>query len=89
MTDEAYLLMQIALLRDPESGAIIPHSGGLRKLRWQLKGRGKRGGARIVYYLVREWEMILMLLAYSKKEQDDLTPEQAKILSRLVKEEFK
>jgi len=89
MTDEAYLLMQIALLRDPEIGAVIPHSGGLRKLRWQLKGRGKRGGARIVYYLVREREMILMLLAYSKKEQDDLTPEQAKMLSRLVTEEFK
>jgi len=89
MTDEVYLLMQIALLRDPEIGVIIPHSGGLRKLRWQLRGRGKRGGARVIYSWVRKREMILMLLAYSKKEQNDLTPEQAKMLSRLVKEEFK
>jgi mRNA-degrading endonuclease RelE of RelBE toxin-antitoxin system len=89
MSDDAYLLMQIALLRDPEIGAVIPHSGGLRKLRWQLTGRGKRGGARVIYYWVRKREMILMLLAYSKNEQDDLTPEQAKALSGLVKKEFK
>lgn len=89
MTDEAYLLMQIALLRNPEIGFIVPNSGGLRKLRWQLKGQGKRGGARIIYYWVREREMILMLFTYSKKERDDLTPEQTMILSRLVREELK
>jgi hypothetical protein len=87
--DDKYLLLQVALMHNLEIGAVIPSSGGLRKLRWRLRGQGKRGGVRVIYYWASKREMILMLLVYSKNEQDDLTPQQAKVLSKLVKEEFK
>ncbi len=89
MHDEDYRRFQVSLMLNPEIGSVIPHSGGLRKLRWGLEGRGKRGGARVIYYWEPSREMILMLLVYPKNEQDDLSPEQARILSNLVKEEFK
>ena len=50
LTDEEYRLLQIAIIQHPESGEIIPGSGGLRKKRWSLGGRGKRGGTRTNYY---------------------------------------
>jgi hypothetical protein len=51
LADDEYLKLQQALLSDPEAGAIIPGSGGVRKLRWGLSGRGKRGGIRVIYFL--------------------------------------
>ena len=89
MHDEDYRRLQIGLMLNPEIGSVISRSGGLRKLRWGLEGRGKRGGARVIYYWEPSREMILMLLVYPKNEQDDLSPEQAGILSNLVKREFK
>jgi len=58
-------------------------------MRWSQEGRGKRGGIRIIYYWHKPTNRIYMLLAYPKSEQDDLTAEQARILLRLVKEEFR
>jgi len=52
-------------------------------------GRGKRGGVRAIYYWARAREILLMLLVYGKNEQDDLTPEQLRILRALVEKEFK
>jgi hypothetical protein len=72
----------------PESGALIPRSGGLRKLRWSLPGRGKRGGLRVIYYWHAPSETFYMLYAYTKNEQEDLTAQQMRVLSRLVREEF-
>lgn len=86
---ESYRLLQLRLVADPEAGALIPGTGGLRKIRWQGSGRGKRGGIRVIYYWAGRADVILMLLAYPKKEQEDLTPEQKKILAALVREEFK
>jgi mRNA-degrading endonuclease RelE of RelBE toxin-antitoxin system len=57
-------------------------------MRWFGEGRGKRGGVRIIYYWAPARETILMLLLYGKNEQDDLTPEQLRILKRLIEEEF-
>lgn len=76
------------LLR-PEQGALIRGSAGLRKLRWGAKGRGRRGGCRIIYYWDRAQETFYMLLAYPKSEQEDLTPAQLKLLRRMVREEFR
>jgi mRNA-degrading endonuclease RelE of RelBE toxin-antitoxin system len=86
--DEEYRMLQAALLCKPDLGALIPGSGGIRKMRWGASGRGKRGGARVIYYWHRPDDRIYMLLTYPKNEQDDLTPEQARALGRLVKEEF-
>jgi mRNA-degrading endonuclease RelE of RelBE toxin-antitoxin system len=86
---ESYRLLQLRLVADPEAGALIPGTGGLRKIRWQGSGKGKRGGIRAIYYWAGQVDVILMLLAYPKSEQGDLTPAQKKILAALVREEFK
>jgi mRNA-degrading endonuclease RelE of RelBE toxin-antitoxin system len=86
---ESYRLLQLKLVANPEAGALIPGTGGLRKIRWQGSGRGKRGGIRAIYYWATPDDVVLMLLAYPKNDQDDLTAEQKKVLAGLVKEEFK
>jgi mRNA-degrading endonuclease RelE of RelBE toxin-antitoxin system len=88
LDDEEYRSLQLALLLRPESGPLIPRSGGLRKIRWALKGKGKRGGCRIIYYWDEPSETFYMLYVYRKSVQDDLTARQRRILSRLVREEF-
>jgi len=89
LTDDEYRLLQEALLRRPEQGAMIKDTGGVRKLRWAEEGRGKRGGLRVIYYWHPEREMFLMLYAYRKSEQQDLTAAQRKLLARAVRQEFK
>jgi len=90
LLDEAqYRALQLALALRPEQGDLIRGSGGLRKLRWGLAGQGKRGGARVIYYRDKPTEAFYMLYAYTKQEQGDLTPQQVKLLRRLVQEEFK
>jgi putative transcriptional regulator len=53
LTDDEYSRLQAALAEAPESGAVVPASGGVRKLRWAQPGRGKRGGTRVIYYAKR------------------------------------
>jgi len=89
LADDEYRALQLALLFRPEQGAVIPGSGGLRKLRWGVGGRGKRGGLRVIYYWAAEEEIFHMLFVYPKNVQEDLTPTQLRVLSRLVREEFK
>ena len=86
LSDDEYRELQSALIRQPEMGVVIQSSGGLRKVSWALPGRGKSGGVRVIYYLVRQ-EKILMVYVYQKGKQDDLTAEQLKRLSRIVEEE--
>jgi hypothetical protein len=62
---------------------------GLRKMRWKLRGKGKRGGMRVIYYWVTAQNQILMLLAYAKNQQDDLTEEQKQILAKLIFDSLK
>jgi hypothetical protein len=88
LEDEAYRLLQLALLHRPERGAMIRGGGGLRKVRWPLPGQGKRGGLRVIYFWDAATETCYMLYAYPKNEQEDLTAQQLRQLSRLVREEF-
>jgi hypothetical protein len=80
--------LQLELVQRPETGKIIRGTGGLRKLRWLLPGRGKQGGARIIYFWHPPSETLLMLFAYPKNERDDLTAAQRELLRRVVEEEY-
>jgi len=76
------------MLLRPELGPVIRGSGGIRKLRWSLRGKGKRGGIRVVYFWDEPSETFYMLYAYKKNAQEDLTTQQLRALARLVREEF-
>ena len=89
MPDDEYRLLQNHLIEFPESGDLIKGSGGLRKIRWKLEGRGKRGGVRVIYYWAVTDDQIFMLFAYAKNEQEDLTKDQLSVLKKLVESEFK
>lgn len=89
LDEEAYRALQVALLLRPTQGPVIQGGAGLRKLRWAVPGRGKRGGVRLIYYWEPESQTFYMLYFYAKNEQEDLTSQQLKILAKLVREEFK
>ncbi len=89
LSEEEYRELQMTLTQRPSAGALIVRSGGLRKLRWMAKGRGKRGGSRVIYYWANSQDQLLMLLIYSKSERDDLTSEQLKTLKKIVEEEYR
>ena len=87
LDDSAYRRFQVILALNPEAGDVIRGGGGLRKIRWSAQGRGKRGGIRIIYYLL-EKDAIYLLFAYPKNKQEDLTNEQLRVLRTLVREEL-
>lgn len=87
-SEEEIFELELQLLLDPEAGDVIPGAKGLRKLRRPLRGRGKRGGARVIYYIATAAHQILLLYVYAKNVQGDLTPAQAKLLAQLIKKEF-
>jgi hypothetical protein len=88
LSDDEYRALQLELVQRPEAGKVIREAGGLRKLRWSLPGRGKRGGARVIYFWHPLSETLLMLFAYPKNERDDLTTAQRQLLRRIVEEEY-
>lgn len=89
LADDDYRTLQIALLLRPEQGPLIKGGGGLRKVRWAARGTGKRGGARVIYYWRPDEQVFYMLFAYAKTTQEDLTPDQLRVLARIVREELK
>jgi hypothetical protein len=88
LNNEDYQEFQIALVNRPSAGVIIPGSGGLRKVRWARPGSGKRGGVRVIYYWAVKEDQILMLFVFAKNEQDDLLPNQLRILRKLIEDEY-
>jgi hypothetical protein len=84
MTDDEYRRLQEALIQRPDIGQIIQSSGGLRKVRWSLDGRGKSGGIRVIYYWVVDDEHIRMIYTYAKGKQDNLTQAQLKALRQII-----
>ncbi len=80
LDDVDYALFQAELLRWPEKGNVIPQSGGLRKVRMRLPGRGKSGGARVIYLHLPKYDTIVLFYVYTKAERADLSPEQLRRL---------
>ncbi len=74
------------LAKHPTAGRLVQGTGGLRKIRIAREGRGKSGGARVVYYYHNEHTPILMLLIYAKADQENLTQKQKHVLKKLVNE---
>ncbi len=92
LDDSDYAKFQAQLLHQPEKGKVIPHSGGLRKIRMALPGRGKRGGARVIYLLLQLHETIVLFYVYTKVEMENLDADQLKrlrIAVENIKREFK
>lgn len=86
LTDEEYREFQSELAANPELGDVIPGLGGLRKIRLALPGRGKRGGARVLYLLFVRAETVFLLYVFVKGEFEDLPPDKRKIIRGLVDE---
>ena len=88
MSDEELNALQWILIANPGRGDIIRGSCGLRKIRWAARGRGKRGGVRVIYYWHVPGSIILLLLVYPKNEQEELTPVQLKTLKSIIQTEY-
>lgn len=71
-SDDDLAELQDFLRANPEAGDIVPGSGGVRKMRWAMPGRGKRGGLRIIYYLRSKQGQIWLLTLYRKSETDNI-----------------
>jgi hypothetical protein len=84
LTDEEHhdLLLYLSMYR--EAGDEIPGSGGVRKLRYAVRGRGKRGGVRVIYYFLDEQNPIYALLLYGKNEQGNLSRDQKKYVKAIA-----
>jgi hypothetical protein len=76
--------LELALVFAPESGDLIPGGKGLRKIRRALAGRGKSGGARVIYYYISNAATIYLVFAYAKNRQSDLTKNQLAALAKFV-----
>ena len=86
LSDDALSDLQRELLNDPETGSVMSGCGGLRKMRVAdpRRGKGKRGGVRVIYLHVPEADVIFLMDVYGKDEQEDLTADQKKILKGLA-----
>lgn len=84
LTDEEKAELIDALASDPAAGTLIPGTGGVRKLRIPLLGRGKRGGARVVYFFHDEDLPVYALLLFAKNERTDMTSAQKKAVRQFA-----
>ena len=89
LTDDEYRWLQEQLAREPEAGDVMPGTGGFRKLRWvdTRRGKGKRGGLRVIYYHFPADSQIWFLTIYDKNKMKDLTPAEKRILKAAIQKE--
>lgn len=83
LTDDEYLGLQMFLLERPDAGQIVRGTGGVRKLRWAITGRGKSGGLRVIYYWRVSNDEIWLLTMYSKNERENIS---SHILKQIAEE---
>src|SRR6476646_155639 len=89
LTDDEFRELQNHLRLNPEAGDIIPGAGGIRKLRWadRRRGKGRRGGLRVIYYYYASEFQIWFITLYDKNEAKDLSAQQKKIMKAFIGEE--
>ena len=83
--DDELKSLQIMLLKNPVLGQIMEGTGGIRKVRFPLENRGKSGSVRVCYTDFAEYEVIYLITAFEKKEQENLTMEEKNAIKKLVK----
>lgn len=91
LSDEEYRALQYTLLAQPDAGDVIQGTGGLRKIRFSDKrrGKGKRGGLRVIYYYWNAGGQFWMFAVYDKDEVSDLSSDERKVLAQLLEREVK
>lgn len=91
LDDTEYRALQAFLAENPDAGDVIPGTGGVRKVRWtdQRRGKGKRGGLRVIYYFISDAHQIWLFTIYGKDEADDLTASEKQQLRIAVTDELK
>jgi hypothetical protein len=91
LTDDEYREMQGRLATAPGAGDMIPGTGGFRKLRWAdpKRGKGRRGGLRVIYYYFSGANQIWLMTLYDKNEASDLTPRQKQALKTAIEAEIR
>jgi mRNA-degrading endonuclease RelE of RelBE toxin-antitoxin system len=89
LDDEGYRSLQTKLGQNPEMGDLMPGTGGFRKLRWAdaRRGKGRRGGLRVIYYHFKSDEQIWLMTVYDKNEAADLSAREKKLLKDTVNKE--
>jgi hypothetical protein len=83
-SDEEQRAIEALLIANPNVGDVIPATGGVRKLRVPFRFRGKRGGARVIYYYRQRIGRIYLITAYDKAQREDLAPHQRREFRRLI-----
>jgi len=90
LDDQEYRALQQVLLENPHLGDLMPGTGGFRKVRWKdpKRGKGKRGGLRVIYYHLTTDHQIWFFTLYDKNEVSDLTPDEKKRLKQAIQMEL-
>lgn len=87
LSDDSYRRLQASLMQKPDAGALVPGSGGVRKLRWAASGRGKRGGVRVIYIWKHSKQEIWMLTIYDKTDQATIPAHTLKQIAETLDDE--
>ena len=90
LDDDEYRGLQEFLAGKPDAGDVMPGTGGFRKLRWgdPRRGKGKRGGLRVIYYHLAADDQIWLMTVYDKNEMDDLSPAEKRLLKKAIEGEL-
>lgn len=90
LADDQYRELQAALALNPDMGDLMPGTGGFRKLRWAdpRRGKGRRGGLRVIYFHFRADEQVWLMTIYDKSEAADLSPQEKKALKAAMDAEL-
>ena len=89
LNDDDLSVLQFAIMAAPRDAPVVPVTDGLRKLRFAPArwGKGKRGAARVCYVYLEEFGIVLLVVAYAKNEQDDLSPDEKRIIRDMIRRE--